>query len=235
MANFFLDNEDIQFLLKHIDVRELARIQEDDFLDTAPRPDYAPRDVEEAVDNYRRVLEIVGQVAGGHDRAQRRGRGCRGQHAERGRHGHVPPQGRREPEAAGASRPDGLYAALQVRRAELPESDLHGGHGDRQPGGRFADEPVRAAGDRRDGQRVCQRRDQGRSPAAVRARRSDRGDGADGARRGQRPAVRAAEGRLGRERRLAAERRQAVHHQRLRRDPADAGPQRAPHQRRPRA
>ena len=64
MANFFLDNEDIQFLLKHIDVRELARIQEDDFLDTAPRPDYAPRNVEEAVDNYRRVLEIIGQVAG---------------------------------------------------------------------------------------------------------------------------------------------------------------------------
>ena len=64
MANFFLDNDDIQFLLKHIDVRELARIQEDDFLDSAPRPDYAPRDVEEAVDNYRRVLEIIGQVAG---------------------------------------------------------------------------------------------------------------------------------------------------------------------------
>jgi len=64
VANFFLDNDDIQFLLQHIDVRELARIQEDDFLDPAPRPDYAPRDVEEAVDNYRRVLEIIGQVAG---------------------------------------------------------------------------------------------------------------------------------------------------------------------------
>jgi len=64
VANFFLDNEDIQFLLNHIDLRELARIQEDDFLDRASRPDYAPRDVEEAVDNYRRVLEIVGQVAG---------------------------------------------------------------------------------------------------------------------------------------------------------------------------
>ena len=62
MANFFLDNEDIQFLMNHIDLRELARIQEDDFLDPAPRPDYAPRDVEETVDNYRRALEIVGQV-----------------------------------------------------------------------------------------------------------------------------------------------------------------------------
>jgi alkylation response protein AidB-like acyl-CoA dehydrogenase len=64
VANFFLDNEDIQFLMNHIDLRELARIQEDGFLDTAPRPEYAPRDVEEAVENYHRVLEIVGQVAG---------------------------------------------------------------------------------------------------------------------------------------------------------------------------
>ncbi len=64
VANFFLDNEDIQFLLNHIDVRELARIQEDDFQELASRPDYAARDVEEAVDNYRRILEIIGQVAG---------------------------------------------------------------------------------------------------------------------------------------------------------------------------
>ena len=39
----------------------------------------------------------------------------------------------------------------------------------------------------------------------------------------------------GRERQLVPQRRQAIHHQRLRRDPADAGPQRTAHQRRPRA
>lgn len=64
MANFFLDNDDIQFLMKHIDVRELARVQEDDFCDAGSRPDYAPQDVEDALDNYRRALEIVGQIAG---------------------------------------------------------------------------------------------------------------------------------------------------------------------------
>ena len=31
MANFFLDNEDIQFLFNHIDLPALARLQEDDF------------------------------------------------------------------------------------------------------------------------------------------------------------------------------------------------------------
>ncbi len=63
MANFFLDNQDIQFLFEHIDIRELANVQEDDFDDLDTRPEYAPRDVDEAVDNYRRTLEIVGQIS----------------------------------------------------------------------------------------------------------------------------------------------------------------------------
>ncbi|MBN1395222.1 MAG: acyl-CoA dehydrogenase family protein [Pirellulales bacterium] len=65
MANFFTDNDDIQFLFRHIDLAELARIQEDDF--TRDRDGrhggYAPRDAADAVDNYRRVLEIIGEVA----------------------------------------------------------------------------------------------------------------------------------------------------------------------------
>jgi len=65
VANFFLDNEDIQFLFRHIDLAELARLQEDDFAFVDEDPSgYAPRDAADAVDNYRRVLEIVGQVAG---------------------------------------------------------------------------------------------------------------------------------------------------------------------------
>ena len=31
MANYFNDNEDIQFLFRHVGLEELARIQEDDF------------------------------------------------------------------------------------------------------------------------------------------------------------------------------------------------------------
>ncbi len=61
MGNYFLDNQDIQFLFNYMDLKELARIQE---LDAANGDaDYAPEDLEDAVDSYRRILEIVGQVA----------------------------------------------------------------------------------------------------------------------------------------------------------------------------
>lgn len=61
MGNFFLDNEDIRFLFDHIDLREVAAAQEAYALNGDA--DYVPADVDDAVDNYRRVLEIVGQVA----------------------------------------------------------------------------------------------------------------------------------------------------------------------------
>jgi 3-(methylthio)propanoyl-CoA dehydrogenase len=67
VANFFLDNEDIQFLFQHIDLAALAALQEDDFKNRAngaKGDEYAPRDAADAVDNYRRVLEIIGEVAG---------------------------------------------------------------------------------------------------------------------------------------------------------------------------
>ncbi len=65
MANYFLDNEDIQFLFNHIDLGELAAIQEDGFVNADKDPSgYAPRDAADAVDNYRRILEIIGEVAG---------------------------------------------------------------------------------------------------------------------------------------------------------------------------
>ena len=65
MANYYLDNEDIQFLFNHIDMAELAAVQEDDFKHiAADTSGFAPRDAADAVDNYRRVLEIIGEVAG---------------------------------------------------------------------------------------------------------------------------------------------------------------------------
>ncbi|MDO4628108.1 MAG: acyl-CoA dehydrogenase family protein [Planctomycetia bacterium] len=61
MGNFYLDNEDIQFYFKAIDVKKLAEIQED-YADNG-NADYVPEDLDDAVDNYRRVLEIVGQIS----------------------------------------------------------------------------------------------------------------------------------------------------------------------------
>jgi len=62
VANFFLDNQDIRFLFDHIDLEEVAEIQE---LDTRNgQADYVPDSPADMVDNYRRILEIVGEVAG---------------------------------------------------------------------------------------------------------------------------------------------------------------------------
>jgi len=65
VANYFLDNEDIQFLFNYLDLAELASIQEDGFVHAGNgESDYAPQDEADAVDNYRRILTILGQVAG---------------------------------------------------------------------------------------------------------------------------------------------------------------------------
>jgi hypothetical protein len=64
VPNFFTDNDDILFLFNHLDLAELARVQERGFVDAQAGVDYAPVDEADAIDNYRRVLEIVGDVAG---------------------------------------------------------------------------------------------------------------------------------------------------------------------------
>jgi len=63
MANFYTDNEDIRFLFNHHDMARLAGIMEEDFR-FHEEFDFAPENAEDAVDNYERVLESVGQIAG---------------------------------------------------------------------------------------------------------------------------------------------------------------------------
>ena len=63
MANFYVDNDDIQFLFRHYDLAELAVIMEGDF-SAGQEYDWAPENTQDAVDNYDRILNIVGQVSG---------------------------------------------------------------------------------------------------------------------------------------------------------------------------
>lgn len=63
MSNYFKDNSDIQFHLRNKDLARVISLVEDDFADR-DRFNYAPRDAEDALDNYRRTLEIVGEIAG---------------------------------------------------------------------------------------------------------------------------------------------------------------------------
>jgi len=63
MANFYTDNDDIRFLFRYYKMTELAEIVEGDFLDSR-KFDWAPENAEDAVDNYDRILDTIGQLAG---------------------------------------------------------------------------------------------------------------------------------------------------------------------------
>ncbi len=63
MANFYRDNDDIQFLLGHIDLAKVADYMEEGFR-FAGEVDYAPADADEAIENYKMVLDAVGQLSG---------------------------------------------------------------------------------------------------------------------------------------------------------------------------
>ncbi len=62
MANFFLDNTDVRFLFEHMDLRGLAELAEEGFRFHAEF-DFAPEDAEDALDNYRRILTSLGELA----------------------------------------------------------------------------------------------------------------------------------------------------------------------------
>ncbi|NIP26685.1 MAG: acyl-CoA dehydrogenase [Phycisphaerae bacterium] len=63
MANFYRDNNDIQFLLRYIDTGKLAELAEDGFKFSGEF-DYAPANAEEAIQNYEMVLDTLGQLSG---------------------------------------------------------------------------------------------------------------------------------------------------------------------------
>ncbi len=64
MANFYTDNPDLKHHLSHPLMQKIVEIKERNFSD-AEKFDYAPRNFEDAMDNYDKVLEIVGDLCGG--------------------------------------------------------------------------------------------------------------------------------------------------------------------------
>jgi hypothetical protein len=61
MANFYTDNRDLRFHLNHPVMRKIVRLKEMDYRDR-DQYDWAPHDYEDAMDNYDRVLEIIGAI-----------------------------------------------------------------------------------------------------------------------------------------------------------------------------
>ena len=62
MPNFFTENKDILFQFENLNIEEIVNLTEDGYKDI-DKYDYAPKDYQDAMDNYYKVLEIVGDIA----------------------------------------------------------------------------------------------------------------------------------------------------------------------------
>jgi 3-(methylthio)propanoyl-CoA dehydrogenase len=65
MPNYYLDNPDILYHFKKLDLREIVKIAENDYQQAADF-NFAPVNYEDAMENYNKVLEIIGDIAGNH-------------------------------------------------------------------------------------------------------------------------------------------------------------------------
>jgi alkylation response protein AidB-like acyl-CoA dehydrogenase len=63
MPNFFTDNEDIIFQFENLDLEEIVAITEDNY-SQAKEFNYAPVNYADAMENYRIILNIAGDIAG---------------------------------------------------------------------------------------------------------------------------------------------------------------------------
>ncbi len=63
MANFYTDNADLKHHLHHPLMEKIVALRERNYTE-ADKYDYAPTDFNDAMDNYERVLEIVGEICG---------------------------------------------------------------------------------------------------------------------------------------------------------------------------
>ncbi len=63
MANYYNNNEHLQFHLDHPMMKKIVELKENNFIDK-DNFDYAPIDFEDTIDNYTKVLEIIGEISG---------------------------------------------------------------------------------------------------------------------------------------------------------------------------
>ena len=61
MGNFYKDNKDIENVIDALDLTEVATLLEEDFK-FAKEYDFAPKDAADAIDNYKRAIDICGDV-----------------------------------------------------------------------------------------------------------------------------------------------------------------------------
>jgi len=63
MSNFFTDNKDLQFTLNNLEIQEIVKLREKDYT-KCNTFDHAPVDFKDSLDNYQRILKVVGDITG---------------------------------------------------------------------------------------------------------------------------------------------------------------------------
>lgn len=63
MPNFFTENNDIQFHFNRLNFENIVKMIEDNY-EESKKFNYAPINYEDAIENYRKVLEVVGDITG---------------------------------------------------------------------------------------------------------------------------------------------------------------------------
>ena len=84
MANYYSDHPEIAFHLEHPLMKRLVELKETNYADAAEHAD-APVDYEDAIENYRRILDITGDVAANTIEPNSESVDLEGPHLENGR------------------------------------------------------------------------------------------------------------------------------------------------------
>lgn len=63
MENFYTDNPHLRFHLTHPLMEKIVKLKESDYTEKE-KYDFAPLDFEDAIDNYEKVMEIIGEISG---------------------------------------------------------------------------------------------------------------------------------------------------------------------------
>lgn len=63
MGNLFTENNDRLFQFKHLELKELVSLLEDNYKEHE-KYDYAPENYDDAMDNYEKILKVAGEICG---------------------------------------------------------------------------------------------------------------------------------------------------------------------------
>lgn len=83
MPNFYTENPDIKFHFDRLDLKEVLEISEDNYKQRE-QFDYAPENYEDAIENFDKVLEIIGDISGNFINERASGVDAEGAHYENG-------------------------------------------------------------------------------------------------------------------------------------------------------